>query len=315
MSNCGTFTTFKGVNSIADDQLLNILESNFKLYLDWSFLNIGAWFDSAINQSGIYGTNYHSNLVLSSDPVYDDGCVWQSIRKDWVWETGVSYNSGSPINISGIYIDNVFTTGNYILDFPLGRVILNSPIEDNSDVQINYSYRYVQTYRSSDNPWFNILQFATYDTANKDITRTDDGDWSIGGNARIQMPCIIIEALPRSRSRPYEIGNDNLLIEQDLAFHILAENKNDRNKLMDILRLQQDHNIVLFDTNQIAQNDDFPLDYNGSRKNNAKMYPDIVANYRWRTCWLKNISLFEIDSFHPNLYRGMVRCTTEIISS
>ena len=317
MSICNINTTFKNVTNIAQDQLLNILESNFKTYLDWAFLNIGGWFDVTLSSSGIYGINSHSKLLVSEDPAYNDGEVWQGIRKDWIWETGVVFSSGSPTNISGIYIGNSFnpySSGDFIIDYPNGRIILDTAINTNSQVKLNYSYRYVQTYRANDSPWFNVLQFATYETNNPDITRSSDGDWSIGGQHRIQMPAIVIESLAKSRSRPYEIGNNNLIIEQDIAFHILAENKNDRNKLLDILRLQQDSVIVLYDTNTIAQNDLYPLDYNGDRKNNPLMYPNMVSQYRWRKCWIKNVNLFEIDSPHPYLHRGLVRATVEIIS-
>jgi hypothetical protein len=317
MSICNINTVFKNVNNIGEDLLLNILESNFKTYLDWAFLNIGAWFSVSVNSSGLYGTNSHSQLILAEDPSYDVGEAWQGIRKDWVWETGVVFNNISPTNISGIYIDNVFTpysSGEFTIDYPNGRIIFDDAIDDDSSVKLNYSYRYVQTYRANDSPWFNVLQFSSFETNNKDITRTEDGDWSIGGQHRIQMPAIVVESLARSRSRPYEIGNNNLIIEQDIAFHILAENKNDRNKLLDILRLQQDSVIVLYDSNVIAQNDLYPLDYNGDRKNNPLMYPNMVSQYGWRKCWIKNVNLFEIDSFHPYLHRGLVRATVEIIS-
>jgi len=317
MSICNINTTFKNINNIGQDLLLNILESNFKTYLDWAFLNIGAWFDVSVGGSGIYGTNQHGKLILVDDPAYNEGEVWQSIRKDWVWETGVVFSSGSPVDISGVYVDDTFvpySSGDFTIDYPLGRIIFDTAVDTDSDIELNYSYRYVQTYRANDSPWFNVLQFASYETNNTDIVRTEDGDWSIGGQHRIQMPAIVIESLPKSRSRPYEIGNNNLIIEQDIAFHVLAENKNDRNKLLDILRLQQDSVIVLYNTNTIAQNDLYPLDYNGDRKNSPIMYPDMVSQYGWRKCWIKNVNLFEIESVHPSLYMGMVRATVEIIS-
>lgn len=171
---CNINTTFKNVNNIAQDLLLNILESNFKTYLDWAFLNIGAWFDVSVGVSGIYGGNTHAKLLLADDPAYNDGQVWQGIRKDWVWETGVIFNSGSPIDISGVYVDSVFTpysSGDFSVDYPLGRIIFDTEIGTDSQVEINYSYKYVQTYRASDSPWFNVLQFASYETNNPDITR------------------------------------------------------------------------------------------------------------------------------------------------
>ena len=317
MSNCDPNTKFKGIDNIGQDLLLNILESNFKMYFDWAFLNIGAWFDVSLNQNTLYGINKHSQLIPVEDPSFTNGRVWQGIRKDWVWETGIDFQSTSPIAINSINVNssNVSKAGNFIVNYPLGRIIFNSPKSLSSNIELSYSYRFVQVHRSSESPWFNILQFSSFNTSNKDIELTDSGEWAIGGQHRIQLPCIIIEPLSRSRSRPYEIGNSLLWLEQDIGFYILAENKNDRNKLLDILRLQQDVTLQLFDTNALAQNDNYPLDYNGDIKNNALMYPSIVNTYPWRKCLIKNISLFEIDSHHPNLHQGMARATLEIIST
>jgi hypothetical protein len=317
MSTCDPNTKFKGVDNIAQDLLLNILEANFKMYFDWAFLHIGAWFDVNTNDNTLYGVNKHSRLLPVEDPAYTNGMVWQGIRKDWAWETGTFYNSASPLAIDTVYVNYqpVTKLGNFTVNYPLGRIIFNSPISTSSSVDLNYSYRFVQVHRSSDSPWFNILQFSSLNTSNKDIQQTDNGEWAIGGNHRIQLPTIIIEPVSRSRSRPYEIGNGLLWLEQDIAFYVLAENKNDRNKLLDILRLQQDVTLQLFDTNALAQNDNFPLDYNGDIKENALMYPDIISSYPWRKCLIKNISLFEIDSPHPNLHQGMARATVEIIST
>ena len=316
--NCNFNTNFKEVSSIGQDLLLNILEANFKTFFDWSFLSIGGWLDVTVGQASIYGVNKHGTLLAVKDPLYTDGQVWQSIRKDWVWETGVAFASGSPIDVSGIFVDSSFlpyASGLYNIDYPNGRIIFDSPIATSSTVELNYSYRHVQTYRASDSPWFNILQYATSRTNNKDISRADDGSWSIGGHRRIQMPAIIIDPVSRSRSKPYELGNDNLVIEQDIAFHVLAETKNDRNQILDILRLQQDNIIMLYNTNNMAQDSKYPLNYLGDKVVNPIMYPNMVCDYAWRKCWIRGVNLYEIDSPDPFLHRGLARATVEIISS
>lgn len=316
---CNPYTTFKGVSRISDDFLLNILESNFKNYFDWAFLCIGSWFDSNIDEYNFYSSsNQHSMLVPVADESYNDGQVWQSIRKDWVWETGIDFNSTSPIPITGLYIDDIYHSNDgasYTINYPEGRVVFDSAQSTTSSIKLNYSYRNIQTYRSNESPWLNIIQYGSFNTASQDITRTEDGDWSIGANHRVQLPAIVIESVPRSRSRPYELGNDNLLIEQDIAFYVLAENKNDRNKILDILRLQQDSTIWLYNTNDLAKDDKYPLDHNGNLKSNPLMYPNIVDLYPWRKCWIKNVSLFELDSINPNFHQGLVKATIEIIST
>jgi hypothetical protein len=316
---CSTNIVFKGIDHISEELLLNILESNFKMFLDWGFLNIGAWFDATISNSGsIYGSSYpHSKLMMVEDPSYEDGQVWQSIRKDWVWESGACYSSGNPISISGVYVDTVYnpySSGDFIINYPMGRIIFDDAISSTSDVKLNYSYRYVQTYRANDAPWLSSVQYWSFRNNNPDIGQISDGEWAVDGNHRVQLPAIVIESIPRSRSRPYELGNSLLWIEQDIGFYVFAENKNDRNKILDILRLQQDATIQLFDTNKLAQDDNYPLDHNGQLKNNSLMYNNIVSQYPWKKCLIKNISLIELDSLSTNLHQGLARATIEIIS-
>lgn len=316
---CDTDLKFKSVTSITNDFLLNILEANFKMFLDWSFLHIGAWFDAQIPLGGtIYSQeNPQYKLLLVDDPSFNPGQVWQGIRKDWVWETGVVCTGGNPVSISGVYLDDVFTTAEnltFMINYPLGRIVFEESMQGDVEVAVNHSYRHVQIYRANDSPWFNIIQYASYQNDNPDIVRMSEGEWSIGGNHRIQLPAIIIESVPRSRSRPYEIGSKALIVDQDMCFHVLAETKNERNKIMDILRLQQDLHMSLFDTNLLSRDDNFPLDYNGSLKLEALMYPDIIDQYRWRKCWIKTANLTEIESLHYNFHQGQVRMTLEIIS-
>jgi len=317
MNNCDFNSCFKGVENISQDLLLNILEANFKMYLDWCFLKIGSWINAEKPNSTIYGKNNHFKLIPVDDISYNSGQVWQGIRKDWVWETNINYSSDSPTVISSISIDGAVVpkADNFVVNYPNGLVIFNSPISTSAVVELNYSYRFVQVHRSSESPWFNLIQYSSFNTANEDIQQINAGEWAIGSQHRIQLPCIIIEAIPRSRSRPYELGNSLLWLEQDLVFYVLAENKNDRNKLLDIIRLQQDSTLQLFDTNKVAQDDAFPLDYNGDIKSTPLMYPNLIDQYFWRKCFIKNVNLVELDSKHSNFHQGAARATLEIIST
>lgn len=314
MTQCDFNLCFKGINSISDDLLLNNLEANFKMFLDWSFLNIGGWIDAIKPIDTVYGGNNHYRLIPVEDMSYPTGQVWQGVRKDWVWEQGIVYNNTSPLNNNTILVDGDIRT-NFIINYPLGRIIFDDPIPTDSLVEFDYSYRYVQVHRSSESPWFNLVQYSSFNTANQDIQQIGEGEWAIGSHHRVQLPAIIIESIPRSRSRPYELGNSLLWLEQDVGFYVLAENKNDRNKLLDIIRLQQDSTIQLYNTNMVAQNDVYPLDYNGSIKNPALMYPDLIGQYNWRKCFIKNVNLIELDSPHVNFHQGLARATLEIIST
>ena len=316
-NNCPYNTQFHHVENISESFLLNSLEVNMKLFLDWAFLSIGAWFDTYSGENTINGINQHSKLIAVSDPSYVDGQVWQSIRKDWVWESGIDFKGTSPIPVLGIEVDGNYLANDgsqYSINYPEGRIIFDTPQAIGSNITANYSYKNIQVYRASDSPWFNYLQYTSFNTSNPDINRLEDGDWSIAGQHRVQLPAVIIESVSRSRSYPYELGSTDIRIEQDVEFYALAENKNDRNKILDILRLQQDLTVMLYNVNNLAQDDSFPLDHQGSLKANPKMYPDIVTDYPWRKCWIKNISLFELESVNPEFHRGLARATVEIIS-
>lgn len=307
---------FKSINSISEDLLLNILESNFKSFLDWSFLKIGGWLDAEASNNTLYGGWPTYKLIPVEDPSYTDGQVWQGFRKDWVYENSIVYNGTSPKTITSVTVNGsgiAYSSGSYIINYPLGRIIFYNPISPSSTVYLDHSYRMVQTYRANDAPWFKLLQYMSYNTNNPDLQQVGEGEWAIGANHRVQMPCIVIESLSRSRSRPREIGSAGLILEQDIMFHIISDTKNDRNKLLDILRLQQDLNHWLYNTNDLAQDDNYPLDYNGDLKAGALTYPDILDQYKWRKCWWKNVTLSEVSSPHHRLHQGSVRVTAEII--
>ena len=313
---CELNTQLKSINSITEDLLLNVLESNFKSFLDWSFLKIGGWIDAEASNNTLFGGWPTYQLMVAEDPSYTDGQVWQGFRKDWVYEYGIVYNGTSPIRINGIFINGTYvpySTGSFIVNYPLGRIIFNQPISTSSVVYLDYSYRTIQVYRANDAPWFQLLQFMSYNTNNPDLQQISEGEWLVGGQHRVQMPCIIIESLSRSRSRPREIGSRGLILEQDILFHILSDTKNDRNKLLDILRLQQDLHHCLYNTNTLAQDDNFPLDYNGDLKPNALTFPQIISQYQWRKCFWKTVNLIEVGSPHHRLHQGAVRATVEII--
>lgn len=317
------YANFKLVDHYSNTQLLTELENNLKHYLDWSFLSIGAWTDVTIQTPSVtdgYGGSPET-LRWVDDASYTDGQVWQGFRKDWVYESGVDYISGgvtyNPLNIqsSGVSVDSTFQTGDYHINYPLGRVVFDTAISTSSTVKLNYSYRNVQTYIADSAPWWRELQLKSL--RSDDIHFTQDartGDWSIGGHHRIQLPAIIVEAVTRGRSRGYELGNQALWIEQDVLFHVLADNRIDRNKIISILQTQTDHTVWLFDSDVVTTNNAFPLDYRGERIN-GNVYKDLVSNstYRWKKCKFLRNEVHELQALHPMLYEGVVRCSCEIV--
>lgn len=317
------YLNFKGVTHFGDSFLMNMLEVNLKMWYDWSFLEIGGWINVAIPTTGIASGDF-SRLRLVDDPNYAAGRVWESIKKDWVWEADITYNdkggsARTPTVIGAPTVNGVASAVPFSINYPLGRIIFDTAISSTATVKLAYPYRAVQVYRADDAPWFFELQFASNDAGGSSVQflQTTDGTWSVGSHHRIQMPCIIIEAVPRADSRAYELGNGSLVIRQDVLFHVIAETRNDRNKLVDIIRNQSDKGIWLFHVDNVAQNDDFPLNSEGELVGDM-MYPELVAapedgGYRWRQCHMANAVVSELQSVHPNLHEGTVRTTMEVV--
>lgn len=331
---------FSGVSSIGEKLMLAQIENNIKSFLEWGFLNIGGFINVQRNQLNIHG-NPLSKLKPTEDPNYQNGRVWQTIRKDWVWEDGITYEkcvpptgqyitdpcpsgylqTAQPILISGVYINNsqypLNTVGQfaYNVDYINSRVIFNNPIPLNSNVEMEYSYRWVQVYSYDNAKWWQQLQYKTDDNL-AHFNQLSKGDFSILSNNRIQLPAIIIESIARGLSKPFQLGDKSLVMKQEIMLHIVAENMSDRNNLIDILRLQQDKFIRMYNTNLVIKDNVKPFNIDGSLNSSRLTYGDLVFNdnYIWLNGRLTDIFASEVESFSPFLSEANVKLTVEIIS-
>jgi hypothetical protein len=305
----------KFVTQIGDTLLTSQLESNLKTFLDWGLLEIGGFFNITIPTSGAYGGTF-DRLRAVDDPAYSDGQVWEGARKDWVWETGLEYAT-QPIDISGVYVGGTFygtghATYGHHYNYPLGRVIFDSAISQNSTVQMNHSYRHVQIYIADQAPWWDEFQQDSFRVDNSTFHEIGSGQWGILANHRVQLPAIVIEAVPRRNFRPYELGTIGNYVYQDVLFNIIAESRWWRNKLVDITSLEKDHTIWLYDNNLIATATGYPLDHRGMRVGSLR-YPDFVDDYRFKKARFFNTDVSEMTSLNSRLHKGIVRATFEII--
>ena len=307
-------TTFHNVGGINEKNNISSLEDNIKSFLDWSFLHIGGFVNVNIPTSGInYSSNFHT-LKPIEDPSQKPK-IWEGIRKDWVYESGISYSGHSPINISGIYLNDTFLpapTGSglygYNINYPLGRVVFNSNISEKSSVKLSYSYRYVQTYKANENNWWKEVQKETYNPANF----KPSGDYSITANHRVQLPAIIIETIPRTVLIPHELGTTKNIVIQDILLHIFTENAINRNTLTDILLAQKDKVLLLYDIDKVVKQQAYALNFNGNINNSGLSYPDLCSNYKKYWCTIKDSTIGELNSFSSRLYNSIVRWSIEI---
>lgn len=331
---------FSGVTNIGQHLIMSQIENNMKSFLDWGFLNIGAFTNVSRPNQNIYG-NPLSKLKPTSDPNFIDGQIWQTMRKDWIWEEGISFSqcvtppnafttattcppaflqTVTPILITGIYINNTFypvgTTGQYeyIVDYINSRIVFSNPIPITSVVEMEYSFRWLQIYKYDAAQWWQQLQYQS-DANSEHFNQLNKGDFSILSNNRVQLPALIIETVSRGMSSPFQLGDKSLILAQDLALHIVAENMADRNKIIDILRLQQDKFINMYDTNLVIRDGIQPFFINGSLNPNILNYDILVKSpeYIWQRSRLINIFASDVESFSPFFTEATVRITAEII--
>lgn len=292
---------FKNVESIGKRYTLSNLEDNIKSFLDWSFINIGGFINVEISTSGLDNTQYHQ-LNLVEDPSNTNHTVWEAAKKDWVYETGVDYIGSSPIEISGVYLNDNFLVaptgyGNYTysLDYKNGRVLFDNPVNKTSKVELEYSYRHIQTYKSSETRILEINQE------------------SLSLN-RVEPPAILIEMIERTSQKPWELGNSKNIFYQDILLHILARNPTERTNISNILMLQKDKFIYLYDLSKIIEDGVYPIDYKGSINSSRLNYNLIFknTNYIDKKAFIKDSNITEFNLIGNDIYHNIVRWTIEI---
>ena len=316
-----TFQKLKGITDISQYTLNNDIQDGLIEYFDWALLDIGNYFNCTLGEQGPDGYDY-SKLRLSSNDQYIEGQVWEGFRKNWVWQSGVDYSPAPLVGldnekpgISGVYINGDFypntTTGGFshTIDHFNGRVIFDQPIPTTSVVQVEHSYKWINVVYANSVPWLREIQLSTEEPTSNFYNK-DKGSWNIPPESRLQLPAIAVEVVANRRFKPYQLGGGQW-VYTDVIFHCIAEDEITRNKLVDIISLQSDKTIYLFDSNKINENNDYPLDYMGVPVPSALRYPDLLERYKGGKLMLKDAVVQDMVAVDSDIFGGMVRFTTE----
>jgi hypothetical protein len=269
-----THTTLRASPSVGDSLLSDQLEANLYSFLNWSLLGAGGFFNVTIPTSGCYGGAQH-RLRPVTEPGVAAGKVWEAFRKDWVWESGVE-NDTQPIRVSGVFVDGSFVpvgTG-LSVDYPNGRATFAEPRPATGVVTCEYSYRLYQLY-TADTDWWQQLQTNSFRVDDGQFLQQGSGAWDVLSRNRVQLPAVVLEAVPNVRRVGLGLGGGQIAT-QDVLFHVLAEERWHLKWMHDCLTSQQDKRIYGFDKNRMFAADAFPLLPDGSPKPSGLMYPDLV---------------------------------------
>lgn len=319
-----TYELFNGVTDIKADFYSQNLLYGITDWCRWASLQGGAFQNVIKGQSsGLYG-GHPSILRPVSTPNYNNGQVWEGIRSDWVWETGLSY-SVTPRDMSGVYVNDTFydtstTSGTYAhhVNYPLGRVVFDTAIPTGSNVKADYSFRTI-SFAPTKEPWLQELLYGSLEIERSDFYVMSSGSHSQLSHARRQMPAVGIELSTRRGYSPFQLGGGQY-IYQDIIYYVLAENSEDRNQLLDILSNQNDKTIWIPDRKMMKENAGYPhsLDYRGVPVSSPKQFPDLIlptgeGGFRWSKIRFTNTTSQPWDTVNGWLYRGEVKTTCEAI--
>jgi hypothetical protein len=291
-----THTQLKGVRGVHESLLSKQLEANLTTFFQWGFLGVGGFFSARMGQPNCFNID-ETRLRPVSDPRYPDGQVWQGFRKDWVWETGVEFDQ-QPIRVSGVWVNGTFRASGHFVDYPNGQVHFHPPVSPTSIVQCEHSYRLFQVYTSNNEGW-RRLQKDSFRSDDPHFTQTGSGVWDIPGEYRLQLPAVVVDVVPNVTSRKgYELGSQVQIVEQEVHFHILAEDPDTYRWLHDAITNQVGKRLVGFDVNQMFARDAFPLDWNGTPKPSGMMYPDLIkpsgeGGFEWRQIRIQHARSYE----------------------
>lgn len=306
-----------GFDSIYDNMLANEIQDNIVEFLDWALLQKGNYQNVTLGEIAPNSQDY-SRLRISSNPNYPSGMAWEGFRKNWVWQSGITYspepivsNNSSIPGISGVYVNDTFypcgSSGTYAhsVDYYNGRIIFNSPIPTGSKVQAEYSYKYINIIYANSLPWLREIEYRT-------LMPNNEQNFRLPSESRVQLPAIAIEIVPKRTLRGYQLGGGQY-VDTDVLFHCLAEDEFTRNKLVDIVSLQNEKTIRSFNSDEIAKSGDFPLDHLGVPVSGALRYPDLIDKYYKNKLRFKNSTVQGMDLINTNFYAGIVRLTVESI--
>lgn len=322
-----TYQPLKGISGIFDATLNNDIQDGLVEYFDWALLEKGNYFNVTANEQAPNGEDM-SRLRLSSNDSYVIGQVWEGFRKNWVWQSGVTVNGfDAPIvgnnnempGISGVYVDGKFhpTSGvgpySHYVDYFNGRIIFNTAIPTGSVVKAEYSYKYINVLYANSLPWYRELQVKTSKPTSVFLD-SEDGSWNLPPESRVQLPFIAIEVVPSRTFKGFQLGGGQW-VYTDVLFHCMAEDEITRNRLVDIVSMQNDKTINLFNSNKINADKKFPLDYRGVPAPSALRYPELVEMYDGGKLRLTKTVVQDMITHNTTVFGGIVRITTEGIKT
>lgn len=277
------------------------LEHNIAQFFDYGTLLISGYQNIYFNSTDYAGRPIGTLKPMESRQ-YSSGKVWEAYRTNWAWQSGSGIN---PVNISGIYINGVFTTSGFNVDYLHGQIVLDSGISTSSLVKCSYSPKTI-FWDVSTSPWHRELLTETYKYSAFDASGIGSGIRNVLTNHRIQLPAVIVEVSKENNFEPYMLGGGSFY-NPKVNFYIYAENQEHCKFITDLISSQNEHSFLGTDFEQVRQNNQFPYTHYGFLRSGAKTLPQLQAAYPWN---VKPINFENLEGhnipYTPGVYRALV---------
>lgn len=290
------YDTFTGVSHISYPGYMENLSENFSMYLDWAFLQAGGYESVRIGQTR-YGQDPTILRRVNSN-------TYESYRRGWVWE-------GPGIQISGVYIDNVFYTPaqtGYSINYRDGQILFSGSIPSNAVVKCEYSYKLYSTYQFYKDKWFDDILTGDWSTTYGDFNQVGSGAFSVLAQNRVNVPFVGVEVVPRRDFKGLQLGGGQI-VYQDIQFWIASTEPWHVQTASDALSFQSSKTFHLFNTKFIQDYRAWPYNYNGTINPSGGNYKQLVDRYFWKKCRSVKTGMDQIS--RAPLYINTVRMTLE----
>lgn len=290
----------KGFNNLNQFSHSINLEKNICVFFDFACL-LSSGYQNFVNGTSYLGSNL-GTLKCSTSRQYASGRVWEGFRSNWVWESGSGIN---PVNISGVYINGVFTTSGFNVDYRRGQIVLDTAISTSSTVQASFSSKSIY-WDTTASPWYREFITETYRYDKQLTDGIGSGIRNVLADHRIQLPAVIVEVTTTNNFEPYQLGGGSWY-KPMINFHVFAENFDQKKQIVDIISAQNEHSFLGVDFNKVYQARDFPTNQFNFVNSGAKLLPQMQALYPWE---VKPISFEDLQGrdleYTPPLYRSLV---------
>lgn len=267
--------TYYGQASITDQ-----VEQNVIWYVRDELIKLGAYYNIV---SGM--VDYNNNRIDKLRPIYQPGLnnfqFWGGPSHHWVWETGITPYSNlveSPIEVSGVYINNAFyatgTTGTYefYVDYNRGGIVFTNALVSGTNIWCERSERAAFVYQTEGDEYRSFL----HNYFNRGELNPPGSGLDIFRNRNIAvLPAVFIGSI-KGESKPYELGNNVNFGKFNINFDVFSNDLNNLNILRNVCTAIEGHRIELFNVTQ-ASTGNYPLDYKGRVHEGTKTRSQLIS--------------------------------------